>query len=184
MKKLKPSMRTVLTLLACFALSAFCGSCQAKKRSQLWTQASELDSVVTTCVGDSIVNLMVSAKKVIVSEMSFADDTLQYVNERKLNASERDLLLFLFLDKDMMSPPPSSIYARFFPQVCFSFIGKKGNKLTLSFDLGISRWSLANSQEKMMAKGQICDKRMIRLCHFLLPGNETIDAIYNFKTED
>lgn len=183
MKSKKFRIQITQTFIICVIMSLASLSCNAKSNRPAWTQQALIDSIVKVHLGDSVTNELIRAKKVVISELTTENDSIKYINRKKLKKNERDLLLYLFLDNDMMHKPSENIYGKFCPMIRVEFIEKKGRCTTLYMDLGLSQWRIIDSKNAEVAKGTIHDRRMIRLCHFLFPESDLVNQIFNFEPQ-
>ena len=179
------SFRTIQALLMCIMFSFVCESCSATGKKTKWVSYSpiEVDSTLSASYGDSIANIIDKANQIQVSQLEIKNDSLQYVGGGTLKKQDRNLLLFLVLDEEMVRCTPTNIFAKFCPMIRVDFLTKDNRKATLFFDFGLSQWSLRNAENKELSKGMIPNKLLLKFFHSVFPKNETLNTIYNFKSE-
>lgn len=179
------SFSTIQAFLLCMLLSFTCESCSATGKRSKWVSYSpiEVDSTLSASYGDSIINIMDKATQIQISQLEIKNDSLLYVGGGSLKKQDRNLLLFLVMDEEMVRKVPTNIFAKFCPMIRVDFITKDNRKATLLFDFGLSQWSLRNAENKELAKGMIPNRLLLKFFHSVFPKNETLNAIYNFKPE-
>lgn len=179
----KMHFRTIQAFLMCVMLSFVCESCSAKGKKWVSYSPIEVDSTLSASYGDSIVNIIDKATQIQVSQLEIKNDSLIYVGGGALKKQDRNLLNFLVMDEEMVRKVPMNIFAKFCPMIRIDYNTKDNRKATLLFDFGLSQWSLRNAENKELAKGMIPNRQLLKFFHSVFPKNETLNAIYNFKSE-
>lgn len=184
MKKI--NVKTMFGFFLCAALSLVCEGCNAQGKNSKWVSyiPVEVDSTLSATFGDSIIDIINDATKIEVSQLEIKDDSLTFVDGGRLRKKDKNLLTFLVLDEEMTRGVPVNIYAKFCPMVRVDFITKDKRSASLFFDFGLSQWLLKNSDGKMLAKGMVPSRQLLKFFHSVLPKNDTLTAIYNLKNQN
>lgn len=146
------------------------------------TCLNKVDSCLNKVLGDSIAQIITSARYIKSYVWKNKEDKDTIVCYKRLHRCQRNLLRFIITDPEI-TKKNSIVYGRFVP--CVGFVIKKSRtkKIYIDVDLGLGKWSVSDSKRKEIRRFDINSNNLLRFCASLYPTDVFIMSIYNNNNE-
>lgn len=138
----------------------------------------QADSCLSKVLGDSISNMITSSKTIKSYIWKRESGKTIKSEERKLDRKQRYLLHFI-LANPLMSKTNAVVYGKFTPCIGFEFKKTNRKKVYADIDLGLGKWSVRDTNGKLLKCYDIEGYALLQLCALLYPSDEFIMGIYN-----
>lgn len=128
------------------------------------------DTIMQKAVGDSIYRVITSAKKIEITSLPLATDSVKVEVKKKVSSKELGVLNFIVTNpKNYMSN--ISVYGVFLPQLQLKYTLKK-EVVTLKYDFGLRKWGIFNADNKEVGMFDLESDNMLRFACQQFPDNK------------
>lgn len=170
-------------LISVLLMLFICMSCTAHTTHKSFCYTIEKDSCVyTRVVNDSIAQIIRGAKTAtcVLNNPTPIDSirTDSIINIQRRTALP--ILQYLFFDPNNFKSN-QIVYGNFSSSACITFKASSKKIVHLEFDFGLKKWRLLNSNQDIVAIGDMKENNLqfLRFVRLLFPEDVTLNLLYN-----
>ena len=135
------------------------------------------DSVVTAAIGDSICDIISTAKTVNAEILGFKDSSFVAVENKQLTKEQIAILDFL-LDNPVNVASNDTTFGRFMPNISFRFISKR-KEIYVELDFGLRKWKVKDVNGQVLKEFDLKSPEFLRFARTVFPNDEFINLMLN-----
>ena len=162
-------------LLLCFFLPFVCTNCDAKDKKPKRTRYAQIDSIMTSSIGDSISSIIYNANYVVAERMNVNNDTVTVIKSKKLDAEERGVLRFLMASSEKYVGD-AVVFGQFSPNIRLTFKVKKTVCIIL-MDFGLKQSIIKDASGRDVAKFGLTDDGFLKFVNILFPDDKYLSFL-------
>ena len=163
-------LQTIFLFILTMIVSASGCSAKAKNNKEQAAGIIAADTVMQKAVGDSVYNIIKKAKKVEITSLPLASDSLKREITKKVSTKELELMKFIATNpKNYWGN--TAVYGEFLPQFQAKYVQKKATVI-LKYDFGLRKWGVFDAEGKKIAMFDLASDNMLRFACKMFPDNK------------